>query len=345
MVTRQGIDSKALLATLLRSICKLFLCAAAGAALGYIIYFGIALYNFANAQLCAEAEYYIDFAECRYEAKDYYNAYTWDDVVETDLILGRMMDELGDGYDRAEVADMLDADIWSDVRYLTITVTGSDEERVLAVSAAFEGAIAEFASSMDEFDAIYKIDDNGIAKERVEFFSWKAAFLGAAVFLVIAIFIISFVFMVGDRFFTKMDINKFLDIPTLGLCYKDTGGYGKGLDAQEERLIDNLGELALGNEGEYIYLLDCSDGKEAEQFIERLSHIGIGYDINTFRVYDSKAYAGDGAVIVLVPFAKSIRERMTDEINNAALHGVKASGAVLTECDREWVRLYYGRSR
>ncbi len=122
MIIRQGIDSKALLVTLIRNLPRLLLLAVAGAVLGSGLHLVLVLYQSGRAMFVAETEYYVDFADGRLEAKDYYNDFTWNDVIATDLILGRMMEELGASYDRAEVKQMITADILSDVRYLTITV-------------------------------------------------------------------------------------------------------------------------------------------------------------------------------------------------------------------------------
>ncbi|MCD8038339.1 MAG: hypothetical protein LUE96_04565 [Lachnospiraceae bacterium] len=339
MIIRQGIDSKALLVTLICGLPRLLLLAAAGAVLGSGFYLAAALYASGNAMLVSETEYYIDFAQGRLEAKDYYNDYTWNDVIATDLILGRMMEELGEDYDREEVKQMLFADILSDVRYLTITVTGSDEASVSAVSAAFENAIAIFGGSMDEFDSIYKIEDNGIRKEHVELFSWRAAVLGAAVFAGIGIFFIALAFMVGDRFYTKTDVAKFLELPVCGLSYKD----GVRADFRERRLLESLKELQGQSGAEKIYLLDAAGGQDADAFAKRLGALDADIARNVVSVCGSAVFEENALILAVVPFGRVYREKITDEINNAAARGRKVSGAALVQCDRRWMRLYYGK--
>ncbi len=75
--------------------------------------------------------------------RDYYNAFTWNDVMGTDLIMDTMLEVLGDTYSRESVKEMITADILSDVRYLTITVQGEDEKKVEAVSSAVQEALGQ----------------------------------------------------------------------------------------------------------------------------------------------------------------------------------------------------------
>lgn len=339
MVVRQGIDSKALLVTLIRKLPQLLLLAVVGAVLSSALNLALALYaSVKNPMFSVETEYYIDFADGRIEAKDYYNDFTWNDVIATDLILGYMMEELGTGYNREAVGQMLHADIWSDVRYLTIVVTGKDAQTVSAVSAAFGKAITVFGESKDEFDAIYQIEDNGVKEVEQNWFAWRVTMLGTLLFLGVGIFLTTLAFMIGDRFYTKTDVIKYLDLKPLGLISK-TGNRKTG--RQERRLLENLKELL--EEKQKIYLLDAADGADAVIFVERLKALGVDIDLGAFLPCEKYCVGDDATILVIVPFEKIYREKITDEINNAIMHNGTISGAVLTECDRHWVMMYYGR--
>ena len=88
---QEGIDSKAFLVELLYCMPYMLLLGVAGAVIGSGLYL-IIMTVFSGPQMYqAETEYYIDFAEGRLEAKDYYNDATWNDVMATDLILGNTM--------------------------------------------------------------------------------------------------------------------------------------------------------------------------------------------------------------------------------------------------------------
>lgn len=338
MIIRQGIDSKALLATMLRKLPQILLMALAGAVLGSGLRCAFVLYQSGKALFVSETEYYIDFADGRLEAKDYYNDFTWNDVIANDLILGRMMGELGADYDRAVVEQMMSADILSDVRYLTITIKGRDAAQVSAISAAFENAITQFGKSMDEFDEIYKVKDNGTIREQPVWFAWRAALLGAVVFSGIAVFLIVLAFAIGDRFYTKTDVTKYLGLPALGLLY---GNGNEKSGVQERRLIEGLREL-LANYKK-IYLLDGTDGQDVECFLRKLSTLDAGVDCKAMLPCEQYRTGENAAILVIVPFGRVYREKITDEINNAVMHGGTIAGAVLTECDKAWAGIYYGK--
>ena len=106
---REGIDSKAFLICLLRRIPYMLLIGLTGAIIGSGLYLLIMVISNRTPVYVQETEYYIDFADGRLEAKDYYNDFTWNDVMATDEILGRTMEELGTSYDRNEIKNMITA--------------------------------------------------------------------------------------------------------------------------------------------------------------------------------------------------------------------------------------------
>lgn len=340
MIIRQGIDSKALLVTFIRNLPRFLLLAVTGAVLGSGLHFAAVFYQSGKAMFVAETEYYVDFADGRLEAKDYYNDFTWNDVIATNLILGRMMEQLGVSYERDAVKQMITADILSDVRYLTITVKGRDKSDVEKVSAAFEHAIMVFADSKDEFDAIDKIEDNGIVQEQPDWFAKRAALLGAVIFAGTGVFFVLLAFLVGDRFYTKSDVMKFLGLTVAGMLYKD-GNERSG--REERRLAEGIQELL--KEHDKIYLLDASDGQDAALFAKRLAALNAGINCDALLPCEQYSTDENAVLLVVVPFGIIYREKITDEINNAVTHGGTIAGAVLTECDKRWSDMYYGRER
>jgi capsular polysaccharide biosynthesis protein len=292
---KQGIDSKALVTTLIMKLPILLVIAVTGAIVGSGLNLILALYEKSNAKYVSETKYYIEFSPGVLDAADYYNDYTWNDVIGTDLILGRIMEIIGNGYDRSDVKGMIEADIVSDVRYLKITIKGDNTDAVSTVQSAFEKALAEFGDTMNEFTSIYIIDDSGISKEQVSYFTFRAALLGAFIFLFISLFVIIFVFCLGSSFYTKRDISKTLDIPVLGTSFKD---------------------------GEYKGVIHMPTLKYNDMFY---------CDEND-----------KNKLIVIIPFGKSYREKITDEIYDMELKGMKVTGAIMTDVDNSWYRIYRG---
>ncbi|MCM1182575.1 MAG: hypothetical protein NC337_04280, partial [Roseburia sp.] len=281
----------------------------------------------------SETEYYIDFAEGRLEAKDYYNAFTWNDVVRNDEILGRMMETLGDGYVREQVGDMITADILSDVRYLIITVKGPDAADVERVQAALQAALETFADTKDEFDSISKVEDLGVVQERVRLFSARAALLGAVLFVCVGAFVTALRFGLGDCIYTKADISRYFGIPAYGMRYAE----GKNA-RQEEMLLAGIGRLL--TEREELVLADGGrDGAAAAlaREPEALAAPGVKGRIRALEA-DSDMRAA--AVLMVIPFGVPCRRKTADEINYLRLQGHEIVGAVLVDVDRRWMDIY-----
>lgn len=329
-------DSKALLATYITRLPLLLLAALAGAILGGGIYLLAAAAKAGNANYVSETRYYINFADGHYE--DYYNAYTWNSVIADDPILGRAMEALGDGYDRNAVRGMITAQMPSDVRYLTVFVKGKVPEEVTVVKNALESAFVEFGKEMKEFDSIYKINDAAIVKEKTQYFSWRAAFLGAVIFFGVGVFGIAVSACIGSVFYTKNDIMKVLGIPACGMTFAGD----VPIKRQLEMLESNLWKMT--REYIRIVLIDADGGVYAKAFMEYIKECGLTHLTEFMTVVDVDCYdeLGKGtAVIAVIPFGRHYREKITDEINCVASHGGKVVSAVLVNVNRVWMSIYY----
>jgi capsular polysaccharide biosynthesis protein len=246
-----------------------------------------------NSNYVSETKYYIEFAPGVLDAADYYNDYTWNDVIGTDLIMGRIMELLGAGFERNNVKSAIEADIVSDVRYLKITIKGTEKDYVAQIESAFEKAVSEFGENMNEFTRIYKIEDLGISKEEIPNFSVRAAALGMFVFFIVALFVVSFNFCIGSSFYTKRDIMQTFCVPVFGIEFKD-GVYEGAIDKPCEKYNDM-----------FYY-----DGEQRDK------------------------------LVVAIPFARPCREKIMDEVCNLNLKGFAVSGAVLTQADKRWYKIY-----
>lgn len=337
-IQHEGIDSKALFICFIKRLPLMLTLAVAGAVIGSGLNLLLALIDLASPSYVSETEYYIDFADGRLEAKDYYNDFTWNDVIATDLILGNAMELLGAGYERDAVKNMITADILSDVRYLTITVEGGDAGTVDKVGRALKASLEHFGAVMEEFDSIYQIEDLGIKKAQVRFFAWRAALLGAAVLFCAGVFVLVFRFCMGDCIYTKEDIRRYFGIPAYGLLYSDKNN----ADGWQEKMLAEALAAASGAAKELVFA-DAFDNRIAGEFARKLSGLNILDDKICVGTLDKKGGLKGQEIIIAIPFGVPCRQRTADEINQLGLLGYNVSGAVLAEADRGWTRLYFGR--
>lgn len=346
-LTHQGVDSRAMLATYIMKLPLLFMLAVTGAVAGGGLSLLIALIDAREPVYVSETEYYISFAEGRYEARDYYNAFTWNDVIATDEILGRVMELISDDYDRSQVKEMITADILSDVRYLTVTVRGNEPSDVETVKTAIGQALEEFGLKKEGFKSIKKIEDLPIVQEKKRYFAWRAAFIGTVIFTGAGIFVIALNMSMGSVFYTKNDIIKILGVPACGLVFADRNNKKTDdilTERQHEILVDNL--RLLFSKYSKIALLDAFGGKYAEGFREYLKNSSLSGDSELTLYSTERALTDDKiAIIAVIPFGKQYREKITDEINHAIMHDGKLVAAVLVQADRRWMKIYYAYGR
>lgn len=317
---QEGVDLKALLVSMILNWKRWLVLALTGAAAGSGLHLILAVYSNLTPEYYCETKYYVDFPGDRLDARDYYNDYTWNDVLATDPILGRAMERL-DGFDRKEVEEMLNADILSDVRYLTVTVTADGQAAVERVSGEISRALEEFGIEKREFNSIEKIKDSGVMSVRKALFSWRMCLFFALAFVITAIFwhIVRFIF--SDVIYTKRDIFRYFNIIPLGIRYRSAK-----MPAEAEFPAEKSDKY--------------QDKWHDNELCDNLNRLGKISEVDVCEGFGGDEYPG--GIILLIPFARATRQQTDDIIFDAMLRGIEIKGAVLTEADRNWMRLYYG---
>ena len=346
---QEGIDSKALLVCFLRKLPYLLLMGVAGAVLGSGLYLLIAVMTSEGTMYQAETVYYIDFAPGRIDAKDHYNDFTWNTVMETDWILGNTMEVLGSGYERNEVDAMITADILSDVRYLTITVKGMDKERVREVSETTKESLESFvnrAKKTEEIDSIEQIQNDGVQLVMEPLFTWRAAFLGAVCGVLAGVFWLSACFCVGSRYYTKQELSKSLGIPVFGLLYQ---GRNEVNGVQEKALCLSLQHHVEKVSGKNLVIMNVVENGAAQRCKDILTSFysdemtDVEICVQNSAIPSKESYdrirQTDG-VILAIPFAKPCREAAIEKLMQLENQDCKILGAILVDVDKKWMRLY-----
>lgn len=310
--TQNRLDSKACLVTLFMKIPQMLMIAVAGALIGSGLYLLIAIIGDRVPQYMSKTEYYIDFADGRLEAADYYNAFTWNTQLKNDLIVGNMMERLGNNYNRTEIENMITGEILSDVRYLTITVKGEDAQLVDIVSKEMQISIEEFGDRMEEFDEIYQVKNSGVNLIVTPRFTVRAVILGLVIGFLAALVYNLVHFSMGDSLYTKTDVIYRFDIPCIGI-------QSKKKDAKLEK--------------EYVCNLDYVKKKYPEICV-----LSIAKDeMNNVRYEKVRSMNG---VILMIPFGKPYVRKTLSILENMKLQDCNVVGIVLTEADDTWLKLY-----
>lgn len=309
---RESVDLRLVLLLLLKKISIVIVSALAGALLCgglYVIWHAGALKSRAYE---ARSQYYITFEEIEDKTffDYYYNGYTWNDLLSSDLILGYAMELLPEGYDRHYVDDCVEADILSDVRVLTTTVKAKDADEARLFQQAVEQAVVHYAADGEKLERIEVIRSEDPVLEEIADHMLRAAATGAVGFALTAVFVILASIAVQDAVYLPGEIEKRFGIPCAGIeCGKLEGE----LRRNEER-------LCRGKEYPILSLTELLDADNA--LYERIRDAG--------------------GVILMVPQGRANSGRLSRVLHDLTIQECPVIYAKITEADERLVGCYYG---
>jgi len=303
----------------------------------------------------AETKYYIDFAEdSTGVGYGYYNDYTWNDWMKSDAILQYTMELLaGAEIAQEEVEQAVKADIISDVRLLTITVTCSEKGRADRIADATAKSLAHFPEDIKEIDAIRVIRSDAakevVAGDRMKnwgIFGFCFVGIGALLCVCLAVCMDSAVYL------PKEMENRF-GIPVLGVLYQ-----GQKEEDSRAELAANAGYLL--KDKKRIALVDLNGTEErkketakpaAELVTEVLSEAvecaaeqGLEVAVERFtdgKMPDFEMLRKADAVLVLPAYGRTSRKRIERYFSDFRKQDCKIAGAIITGADRKLYRSYY----
>ena len=172
---------------------------AAGIALGLIVYYAWGALT-SKTVYSSLSEFYLDFSPENSGAYDYYNGYTWNDLMTTDPIANHTLENLNaSDIDIVYLENVTEATIMSDIRLLHVTITESSEERCAQIQKATEDALVTFGDEAKEFDKISVIKSTAPWRVYADDRTMQAMILGGILGLVIAAVAVGFMVVLDDR--------------------------------------------------------------------------------------------------------------------------------------------------
>ena len=177
----------------LRAVKKLWLLAV-GAAAGALIIGGI--YYLVNMvfgegyQYRATTIYYVTYAADESGTEyDYYNYYTWQELIHTDYFMEGLQEALGGELSKEYLLENTTATIDSDYRYLYTRSVSTDKAQAVRMEKAISELVTKFPEAHYELSSIEVIQE--ASEDRLEdislIFNGRAALVGAIVGLLITI--------------------------------------------------------------------------------------------------------------------------------------------------------------
>ncbi|MDE6405145.1 MAG: hypothetical protein K2M20_05785 [Lachnospiraceae bacterium] len=216
-----------------------------GAVLGALVYMAVRTVPESEREYQAFAKVYLDFAADETgEVYQAYNGYTWNDLMAADPIMELTLQNLPADYTREEAEAAIKAEILSDIRLLTVTVTTHRAERTDAILSAAVQALETYGGQAKEFMEIHAIRETEAKLVVADSRMAQAVFLGAFLGLCISLFGFLLYYVMDDRIFVAGDIQKVADVSFVGYV---SGGEGLKEDYEKNLayLREKLGDIRI----------------------------------------------------------------------------------------------------
>ncbi len=309
----EGIDVKLLALLYRKKLWISIVCGLAGAMLAG------GLYAFVHVAFAPAREYegvtklYLRFAaDDNGDAYQYYNGYTWNDLMHTDPILDKIMEELPSGTDREATGSLITADILSDIRVLTVTVRSHDPAETDRILIAAENALIRFGQEMREFEKIEALGHNYAKLVVVENETLRAVAAGAVIGFLLSLLALAFARVMDDSVYVPSDFEKRYPYPVLGVEFAGNEECGrKEMDARIDLVSEKKADILYVDTGS--------------------AQIHVPGDRNDT----------DTGIILRIPYGGGNGKLLERWIAEVTLSGKEILGAVITDADMTLYRLYF----
>lgn len=311
-----GTDMKKLALCFLGKVWIVFLAAAVGAVAGGVIYGMSHVVPESEREYRAMSKIYLDFAvDETGEVYQAYNGYTWNDLIATDPILDLTMLNLPEGYTREEVTAAAEAEILSDLRLLTITVTTHDPDRCEAIIHAMGQSLTELGDTAKEFKQIDVIQTTEAKLVVADSRLLQAVLVGLAAAIILALLGMMFYYVLDDRIIVASDLKQVADVPFVGYA-----GAGERLNGDYESNLAWLKERT-GTVG--VLTVTQSEAITQESWQDLCSSEGV---------------------VVVADYGKVHAAYLTYIIEQLRLKECRLVGVAIGGADEKFLSRYYGRA-
>ena len=325
----EGMDCKKLVLLFLQKFWIAALAAVIGAVLGGSIYLLLHVVINSNREYQAESKVYLDFAPDESgEIYQEYNGYTWNDLMSTKLILDRTMSYLPDTYTEEEVTSATSAQILSDLRLLTITITTSDADKTAEILKATDLSLVEMGKQEKEFITIEVIKETEpkmvVADPRL----LQAVLVGLVIALVAVLLVMALHYVLNDRIYVPGDLKCVTELPFVGFCFTEGKVSVKSKTDREQELLRKLQQDLEKNQS---YL--------AEK-LGTLTILDLDKDNPVTEQIDSELRETDG-IFLMVSYGKMDRASLAYRIEQLTLQECRLAGIMIKDADMRFMKWYY----
>ena len=316
----EGMDCKKLFILFLQKFWIAVLAAVLGAVLGGGIYLLQHVVLNSTREYRAESKIYLDFAPDETgEVYQAYNGYTWNDLMSTDRILNTTMSYLPDRYTEEEVIAATSAQILSDLRLLTITITTFDADKTEEILKATDLSLVDMGKREKEFNNIEVIKETEAKMVVADPRLLQAVLVGLVVALVLTLLAMALIYVLDDKIYVPGDLKSVTTLPFVG--FQNTAG-------KEEELPEKLQkDLEINRE----YIAEKSGTLETVELRKN--------DAITKQMYE-RLQKADG-LLLAIPYGKMDRASLAYRIEQLQLQDCKPAGILIQDADMRFMKWYY----
>lgn len=383
---QEGMDGKRFALCLFKKGWIILAAALAGAAAAAGIYLFAALVLGGKPEYQVFSQYRIYFDKEKYgEIEDYYNAYTWGEIMKTDQVVDFVMEALPEGISKAQVKASVSVGQMNDVKIMPLYITTQDAGLSQEIAKAYVYGLDRFAKSIEGLSGMQCWTVEPATQVPRATKTLNAFMFGSILGAVLSFLVLVFFYILDDSIYLEEDFAKRFRIPVLGILTR-----GKDADYLEE-LKGNAAFLLKGSKR--ICLVDGSCLKQTGRMEKTEQTEETGQTEKTGRTGKTGHETGQGAATGASAVPSSCREagellsaaagenaetfvtawpfgekevRMLHSADSVVLAvpcgfgngralfhlaaqleklGITAAGAVLTDADDKFLRAYYGKNK
>lgn len=336
---QEGMDGKRLALCLFRRIWLLPLAGVAGAILAAGIYLLHALVFSGPAKYQVFSQYRIWFDSEKYgEIQDYYNAYTWGEIMRTDQVLDYVMEALPETVSKEQVKAAVSVGQMNDIRLMPLYVVTQDGALSESIAQAYRVGLPRFAEALEGLTGMECWQMDPVAAvpraSRTAHAGLAGFFLGAAA----AFFGLLLYGCLDDAIYLEEDLAGKYAWPVFGTVTR------KGERRLLEELKTSQAYCLEGKEEIWLTGPDVQEGRRALEEVWKDGAEGIHQAPWPLHPEEAERLRKNG-VILLLPWG-SVKE---SQVRHMALQlekqGIEILGAVIYGASDGFLRAYYGWKR
>lgn len=329
-----GMDMKKLGLCFMRKCWLVIVAAVVGAVIGGGVYTFAAIVPEAERQYRAMSKVYLDFeVDETGEVYQQYNGYTWNDLMATNPILDVTMKYLPDDYSREEVMAATKAEILSDLRLLTITITTHDADRCNAILKATGQSLTDLGNTAKEFRQISVIQTTASELVTADDRTVQAVIAGTVAAMVLMLLGMMFYYVLDDRIMAASDLKQVTDVPFVGYAGAD-GRFGADYEENLEYLRKKMKDLCI---------LTVTQRHFTEPKEQHMKELFVDWKAGITDEQWNRLCEAEGVVLV-ADYGKVHAAYLAYVMEQIQLRECRIAGIAIGGADEKFLRRYYGHA-